>query len=351
MASTEFEALYSETSTKLDALQAQLQSETKRLDDAARDLRRTLRPRATQFNSKLVLAVNEVIDQFPLDAKALKRGDDLAQEIVAAVGERGQAVARLESERVQLEIEAALATELDRLSGLADDLAAQLAQIDLSFQQASGLQQMIEEDGVDVGTGAVVGALGGWLTGGILGGAVSGYREAGIKGAATGGAAGLVGSVGTVVAGAFAIAALSLPLTWPVILPTMAVAGVVSSLAGKWMTRLVFSQERAERYREDVRVKVMEQLEEGSGQRVADFGRVVDEQINIAYATLRAQVQSNFGGPVEATRQTLDELHARSSRTAAQRDHELVVLETLSKQMRAALGSTQQVAQAVRASS
>ena len=77
---------------------------------------------------------------------------------------------------------------------------------------------------------------------------------------------------------------------------------------------------------------------------------MVDEQINVAYATLRARVQSTLGGPVEATRATLDELHSRSSRTAAQREHELEMLAGLAQQMNAALGVTQDVAQAVRAS-
>jgi GTP-binding protein EngB required for normal cell division len=349
IAGEEFSALYAETSTKLDRLEVQLTGETKRLDDAARDLRRTLRPRAAQFNSKLVVAVNEVIDQFPLTAKSLKRGGELAQEVVAAVSERAQAVARLESERVQLEIEAALTTEIDRLSHLGQSVAQELAQIDLNFQEAGGFKQMMQEDAIDIGTGAVVGAIGGVLTGGFLGGAVSGYREAGLKGAATGAAAGLVGSVGTAVAGVVAIQALGLALTWPVVLPTLAVAGVVSALSGKWTARLMFSQERAERYREDLRLKVLTQLDEGAGQRVEDFARVVDEQVNTAYATLRAKVQSNFGGPVDATRQTLDELHARSSRTAAQRDHELESLERLTGEMQAALSITRDVAAAVRA--
>lgn len=330
MKSDEFEAAYQTTTTDLDRLRGELREELGRLDKASRHLRDTLRPRAHALPHVLLREANAAIDAHPLTQEDLSKGrvEETVKRMSKAVIDRIQTAARVESERLQADVEKGLQAELARLVDFGARMERELAAIELRFQPPSDLGEGLGA-GVTAGAGAIVSGVGGWLIGGVLGGAFTGYQVAGFKGAATGAAAGVVSGLGAMLAGGLVIGALGLPLTWPVLIPALILSGLASSFGARWFTRLMFSGEQVQRFRDGFRTSVVTQLEADSAQRVAEVERAVDEQVNVAFTTLRARVQSDLGGVVEQTQRTLDDLRTQRTRAAAQTEQELAELETL----------------------
>lgn len=339
MESEAFEAAYHRTSAELEQLRGQLQSELDRLDAAARHLRDTLRPRTRALPQILIREANAAIDASPLGAEDLgkARVDETVRRLNKAVLDRVQSAARAECERIQIEIERGLQAEIARLVDFGARVEAELSAVELRFSPpAEGAR------GVDVstaaGTGAVVGVLaklvpGGAIVTGALSGAMTGYQVAGARGAAAGAAAGVVSGLGAIMAGAAVISAIGLPLTWPVILPVLAVSGVASSLGARWLTRLMFSGDQVEKFRESFREGALAQLEQDSTQRVAQVGEAVNDQINAAFSALRDRVRAELGGVVEETQRTLDDLRARRSQAQARGEHDAQRLTNLATEI------------------
>jgi hypothetical protein len=247
-----------------------------------------------------------------------------------AVMDQVQAAARKESELIQMEIEAGLQAEVARLIDFRGRLETELNAVQLSFRPDP--QDPDPGIALTAGAGMISSALGGWLVGGVLGGAFTGYQLAGFRGAATGAAVGAAAGFGAATAGGLIIAALGLPLTWPVLLPTLAIAGLASAFGARWFTRAIFGGEAVDRFRERFREAVLAQLEASSAQRVAEVERATEHQVTEAFGALRRQVENELGGLILQTQRTLDDLRARRSRSEAQREHETSSLAELSQQ-------------------
>lgn len=352
MQAEEFEGAYQSTTSRLAELRGRLAAELARVDQAADALRAALRPRAAALPGLLILEASQEIDAFPLDLEAIgkARAADTLERLGKAVGARLQATARREAERMQLEIEAGVNAEVARLVDLGASLERELASIELRFTapQATAEQGASLGLGVGAGLGLLSRAFGGPLVGGVLGGAFNGWQIAGGKGAVAGAAAGAVTGFGAAVAGGFLIAALGLPLTWPVVLPILAGTGLASSYGARWFTSNLFAGEQVTRFRERAREAVLAQLQDSAPARVAEVERGADTAITEAFAALRHQVQLELGGLIEGTARTLDELRTRSHRSLATRELDLAEIDRALAELSAAEARLSQIAATVR---
>lgn len=331
MKTEQFEAAYQTTTTDLERMRGELRVELERLDRASRHLRDTLKPRARALPHILLREANAAIDTFPLGDSDVAKAqvDATVKRMTKAVLDRVQAAARLESERLQTEIEKGLQAEISKLVDFGARMEASLAQIELRFKPPEGGEGLGE--GITSGAGVVITGLGGWLVGGVVGGAFTGYQVAGMKGAAAGAAAGVVSGFGALMAGAMVAGALGLTATWPVVLPLLFISGLASSFGARRFTRLLFGGDHVKTFRDKFREAIVSQLEQDSATRVADVERAVDEQVNGVFTTLRSRVQTDLGGVVEQTKRTLDDLRTQRTRTAAQAEQELADLDAMTR--------------------
>jgi hypothetical protein len=335
MKAEEFEAAYQKTSTELDTMRARLKEELHQIDRASNHLRDTLKPRAAALPHILIREAGLAIDAFPLAHEDVTKAkaDETSKKMTKAVLERVQTAARLESERLQAEIEKGLQAELARLVDFGTRLESELATIELRFQPPKEMQEGLGQ-GASMGAGVMAGLGGGLLAGGaLLGGAVSGafsgYQVAGVKGALAGAAAGTVTGLGAGIGMAMAAVVIGLPLSWPVTLPIMALSGLASSLGARWFTRAVFSADQLKKFRDSFREAIFNQLESDSALRVSEVERAVDEQIKGAFQALRERVRCDLGGVVEQTQRTLDELRTQRIRSVAQAEKEATELQSI----------------------
>lgn len=335
MQGEEFEAAYEKTSVELGKLRGQLKEELGRLDASSRHLRDTLRPRARALPHILMREANAAIDAFPLENEALAKArvEATVKQMSKAVLDRVQAAGRLESERLQSEIEKGLQAEVARLVDFGARVEQELSAIELRFNPPTDLGGGGPGAGTTAGFGAVAGALarlvpGGALLTGSISGAVTGYQVAGMKGAAAGAAAGVVSGVGAIIGGAMLLGAIGVTGGLAVI-PLVIVSGVASSLGARWFTRLMFGEDQLKQFRESFRNAVLTQLEQDSVERVSQIEKAVDDQVSGAFTALRGRVRAELGGLVEQTQLTLDDLRTRRTQAATRTEQELEALDAL----------------------
>jgi predicted GTPase len=329
-----FEAAYAETRAELAGLRERLDAESKRLATAADELRARLRPRARQLPEQLREAALQAIDAAPISSDDLGRGraDETRRRLIAQANDRMATLMRVETERIQAEIDAAVNEEVRRLVAFGERLADELGDIELRFIQNTD-QRDTMLDGATAGAGAVAGAVAGGIWGGVLAGALSGYQVAGVKGAATGAAAGVATSLTAGFAGLTVAALIGLPLTWPVVLPTLALAGLASTFGARWATGWIFSGERIQQLRDEVRAQLDQQLQSTAADRARSLSAGVDRQIDEVYGALRAQLQNELGGPIDSTQRSLDALRLQSTRSAASSEAEIHEINQLEAQL------------------
>jgi hypothetical protein len=126
-----FEAAYAETRAELASLRERLDAESKRLATAADELRARLRPRARQLPEQLREAALQAIDAAPISSDDLGRGraDETRRRLIAQANDRMATIMRVETERIQAEIDAAVNEEVRRLVAFGERLADELAKL------------------------------------------------------------------------------------------------------------------------------------------------------------------------------------------------------------------------------
>jgi hypothetical protein len=349
MKAEQFESAFASTTADLERMRGELKTELERLDRASRHLRDTLKPRAHALPHILIREANAAIEAFPLEEQDVSKAnaDETVKRMSRAVLDRVQGAARLESERLQVEVEKGLQAEVAKLVDFGSRMEKSLAEIELRFQPPEGGEGLSE--GITTGASLLITGFGGWLVGGVVGGAFSGYQVAGLKGAATGAAIGVVSGFGAVVASGLVIGALGLPLTWPVIIPALLISGLASSFGARRLTRALFGGDQVKTFRDKFREATVGQLEQDSAARVAGVEKAVDEQVTGVFDALRARVQTDLGGVVEQTKRTLDDLRTQRTRSGAQAEQELADLDQLVREVSATETRMRQVATDLRA--
>jgi hypothetical protein len=340
MKSEEFEAAHARTVTRLAELESQYQKERAAIDHTASELRRILRPRAQELPGRLRTAASEVLDSYPLTAASIGKGqvEGTVERITTALGERLAAVARNHAEQVQLEIERAVDSELKRLAGFAETLGSKLREIQVEFRlEGEGTEGSSElmEGGAATAAGFASGVLTGGLGAGLVSGAFAGYRAAGLKGAAVGSAAGLAAGTGTIVAAGMAVAIIGLPVTWPVLLPVLAVTGLTSAFASRKIVQYVFGNDATDGFRAQLKARMLEQLDAGAKERVDALISGMERQVDETFAAVRAHVEQELGVPLTDTRLNLDQLRSQLARSEAERERDTAELADLARRSEA----------------
>ena len=169
----------------------------------------------------------------------------------------------------------------------------------------------------------------------LLGGLWGGYREAGFKGAAVGGVAGLATGFGAALGAGMLISALSLPMTWPVAIPAMIFVGVSSFFGGKMASRMVFRSAEINAFKAAVQQHAVEQLRSSFSASGLDLQQGLQGHIHEAFGALRQRLDQELGGSIEQTQRTLDDLSVSIHRSVAVREHELVRLAAVTQEVEA----------------
>ena len=312
MGQEEFQAAYESAQAQLETLRRRRDQEIGKIDDAATRTERRLEPLVARIPDDLKRDAMAVIDAAQITAEDMSKDNlrKLTDRLSAQVSEAVRVRAQRCGEALQLEIERDLQTELQRLQTFAAAVGATLQGIEGQFGT-------VEADGTTPTSGgteslAVAVSV---FTG--FGGIWSGYREAGIKGAAIGG----IASIGTYFAGGVLAAALSIPVSLPIIVGL----GIVSIFTGGWAVKRVFSSDRVERFVEQYRTAIAERLDSELQKR--DLAGSVRKSIQEVYSAVRDKLIGEITASIEQTQSTLDDLRARKARDEVLTTHRRRELE------------------------
>lgn len=314
MGREEFEQAYGTALTELDHLRQQREQEMNKIDTAAEKTKRKIYPLIKQLHSDLKMTIQTVIDAFTITPDELQEDslDELMNRLGNAVSQQVTNVSLKTSEKVQMILEQALAIEVNRLNDVTADMGKALYNIEMKFADVEFVQD--RRPGWGQNTGAFI--VGG-LVSGALGGAVSGYQEAGVKGAAVGGAA----SLGTAVVGATVLVGASIltGLSLPVSLPAIITLHVVSTFAGKRLSRQVFKGEKVKKFKATYIQQVYQQID--SQIRARHLENKLIEQIDQAFKAVKDQVIGEVDALIKQTQTTLDNMRGEESRTQIEINH------------------------------
>ncbi|MCP4804758.1 MAG: dynamin family protein [Proteobacteria bacterium] len=329
---TKFESVWAENQMRLTELNSDYQAELRRMDRAAAELADTLRPMARRLGDRMVSEAGEVIDAYPLDAEAIDkdRVEDTQKKMMAAISQRLQALGRIEAERLNEQIQKGMVAEIERLQGFSQKLTESLRAIEVDFQPEV---ERDEQNDMDVLAGGLFG-LSGMFAGGGLGGAFVGYRVAGLEGAAVGGVTGVAVGAGTTLGLVILATTIGLPITWPVALPILAVAGLTATFGGKKVVESVFSGRRVDKFREAMKDGTLRALETQGPARARALAAGIDEQVETAFTTLREHVEGELGAAIRTTKATLEQLHTQRTRSEAEQTRDLADLTRLEDRLR-----------------
>ena len=312
MEQQEFQARYEESLGQLEALRRRRDDELSKIDEAAARTWRRLEPMASRIGEDLKRDALGVIDSAQITAADLSKEklpaltDRLSAEVSAAVRLRGQR----SGEALQLEIERDLQSELERLQNFASTVGSTLQGIEAQFStvQTDGAAQP------SVGSQSLAAAVS-VFTG--FGGIWSGYREAGLKGAALGGAA----SLGTYFVGGILAGLLAIPVSLPIIIGL----GIVSVFTGGWAVKRVFHADRVERFTEQYREAILERIDAELQKR--DLPGSVRKNVDEVYAAIKSKLIGEVTASIDQTQSTLDDLRNRKARDEVMTEHRREELE------------------------
>ena len=169
MGRQEFQEKYSAAKEKIAAIRAHREEEYQKIDDSANAAWNQLRPMADSFWGELTSDALALVDAEPVSR------EELSKERVAATQERilkkvqkaSEDKGRLLSERMQVQITAALGEETERLAEFEGDFFSRISDIQQSFVSSNTLTDKKSLTDVAIGAGAGL-ILGGGMTGGIF---------------------------------------------------------------------------------------------------------------------------------------------------------------------------------------
>lgn len=314
----EFESAYQVTSLKLQDLRTRYEEESLKIDAASSRALSNARQILDQLGIEMKRAAERVINDANITADKLDKQAELLEELNAKVYESLQNVGRLTAEKMQLEIERELASEIHRLQAFATEVQDTMKQIQMHFISIAPSESRINDSEIgDLVIGTAAGAL--WGIGGLW----TGYRQAGIKGALVGFVAGAGLATGTAITGGIIIALLGLPLTWPVMLPVVLASGLASALGGKWAGRWIGDQQQIENFREQYKNSVNAEIDKQLSSRKLEFADNLAKQVADTFIALKCYVKQELWYPVEQTQKTLDDLRSQQTRSKAEQEMEL----------------------------
>lgn len=277
MSQQEFQEKCSEAREKIAAIRAHREEEYRKIDESAAAAWNQLRPMADGFWDELTAGALALVDAEPVTREELSKERIAAtqERILKKVQKASEDQGRLLSERMQVQITAALGEETARLAEFEGDFFSRVADIQQIFVASGSMTDRQSLTDVAIGAGAGM-ILGGGITGGIF----VGWRQGGAKGALLGGAVGL----GTLAGSVLLTTALAIPVTWPVVLA----ATVVGTLASKFALNKWFGGASPDKFKEQLKQGIAEQYRAIAVEN--DMPKRLREQIDTAFNSLKQKI-------------------------------------------------------------
>jgi len=139
-----------------------------------------------------------------------------------------------------------------------------------------------------------------------LGGVYMGFKQSGFKGALLGGATGFAGTMAGGLGAGLIISALSLPLTWPVMLIGGLVAGLCGTFTSKFFLGKVFARDKIDKFKNSFKDGVIKEL---ARMRAEDnFSETVRNQVETAFEALKTKIKTETENILNDTQNQLTNL-------------------------------------------
>ena len=313
MSAAEFEARQVKALEQLNQLRSQKQNESRRLRARSREVQKELTEKTTNFYSELEEKLLSLIDGFNPNPELLAKPEK--QEAAAASLQETLSSTANKSvneftEKIIMGLQDIIGKEALSSAEFTSDI---LQQMKLVLSTATGAKQKFVSRGEVVGTGVefLVTLLGPSFLG--IGGFISGYKEAGIKGAVTGG---LVGS-----AAAFTSIA---------ILSSMSVVGLPLALIGFTVAPIVGKKVAKEFFKADIGLKALNKIKQMSRENVAkaltemkanrDIENWINQLVNDKFDELIKAVEGECEKMLRDTEASMTEIHKDLTRNEASRE-------------------------------
>ena len=322
MGQQEFQEKYADAKEKIAAIRAQREKEYQKIDDSANAAWNQLRPMADSFWNELKAGALAIIDAEPLSKEDLSKDKLPAtqERLLKKVQKASEDQGRLLSERMQVQINAALGEEADRLTEFEGDFFSRISDIQQSFITTGNLTDKKSLTDMAIGAGAGL-LLGGGMTGGIF----LGWKQGGVKGALLGGAVGLGGAAGV----AILATALSIPIAWPVFLA----ATVVGTFASKFALSKWFGSISADNFKNQLKKAIEEQYQTLAAEN--DMPKQLRSQINTAFDSLKQKIDRETETVLQDLEDTLKSLDRENIEHQALERKEKTDLQEMLKEVAA----------------
>ena len=330
MGQQEFQEKYADAKEKIAAIRAQREKEYQKIDDSANAAWTQLRPMADSFWDELKAGALAIVDAEPLSKEDLSKDKLPAtqERLLKKVQKASEDQGRLLSERMQVQINAALGEEADRLTEFEGDFFSRISDIQQSFITTGNLTDKKSLTDMAIGAGAGL-LLGGGMTGGIF----LGWKQGGVKGALLGGAVGLGGAAGV----AILATALSIPIAWPVFLA----ATVVGTFASKFALSKWFGSISADNFKNQLKKAIEEQYQTLAAEN--DMPKQLRSQINTAFDSLKQKIDRETETVLQDLEDTLKSLDRENIEHQALERKEKTDLQEMLKEVAAIIQQTDEL--------
>lgn len=330
MGQQEFQEKYADAKEKIAAIRAQREKEYQKIDDSANAAWNQLRPMADSFWDELKAGALAIVDAEPLSKEDLSKDKLPAtqERLLKKVQKASEDQGRLLSERMQVQINAALGEEADRLTEFEGDFFSRISDIQQSFITTGNLTDKKSLTDMAIGAGAGL-LLGGGMTGGIF----LGWKQGGVKGALLGGAVGLGGAAGV----AILATALSIPIAWPVFLA----ATVVGTFASKFALSKWFGSISADNFKNQLKKAIEEQYQTLAAEN--DMPKQLRSQINTAFDSLKQKIDRETETVLQDLEDTLKSLDRENIEHQALERKEKTDLQEMLKEVAAIIQQTDEL--------
>ncbi len=320
MEKEDFDRNYELALSHIEQIRKDRKLEFEHINESAEATYSQLQPQIVGFWPALTKAAQEAIDECKITSDDLKEDhmkqtqERMLNAVKQAISSQGQIL----TERIQSFINNSLAEEAKRLSGF-----------EKNFYEATERIQNLFRNGIGTGgTGSatVISTVTNSVIGYGLGGMYMGYKEAGWKGALLGGATGFAGmAVGNIGLFSVLLPALSIPITWPIMIIGGIAVGLLSTFSSKFALNKVFAKDRIEKFKESVKTKVVEELDRMKAEN--NFSITVKEQIGTAFSSLKDKIRTETERILNDTQAQLTQLKVERAQMSLTREKETAELQ------------------------
>lgn len=299
----EFERKNRDAREKIEKQRERKKEELKNISRSAKQAVYTIEPEIAEFWQRISSAIESYVDGMEILESDLtkERLESTQNSCMESIETKYKLLVQQQFETIQTRINEMLGNEMLRLSEYEGQFGATMDAIGIAFRPESsnsGAGGIVGGVMLDIVTTAASNVVFG------LGGIVSGFQEQGVKGAVTGGIAGL----GAGLAAEAVLAAVAIPLTWPVVIGI----GLLSSFAGRGAVRAIFGGAREstavtlDQFRTALKTSAQAMVDSQKSSR--ELERLVNEQINTGFAAIKEKVETETENVLKDTEQTLADI-------------------------------------------